>query len=69
MADVATLTITLNDQGRLSVTGPIENKVLCYGLLGAARDEISSYKAATITAPPAGLADALAREMKLRSVK
>lgn len=65
MADVATLTITMNDQGGLSVTGPIENKLLCYGLLEAARDVICSHKATQITAPPIGLADALAREMRL----
>lgn len=34
-----TLVITLKD-GQLSVNGPIDNAVLCYGLLQAARDVI-----------------------------
>lgn len=33
------LVITLKD-GQLSVNGPIDNPVLCYGLLEAARDVI-----------------------------
>jgi hypothetical protein len=38
-----TLTITQTEDGRLTVNGPIANKVLCYGLLSAAQDAIRDY--------------------------
>ena len=38
------ITIEMNEQtGQVSVTGPITNKILCYGLLEAARENISSF--------------------------
>ena len=39
-----TLTITLNLQnGSVSVSGPIDNKTMAYGMLGAAYDAIYDY--------------------------
>jgi hypothetical protein len=39
----ATLTITLEDSGQVTVSGPLNDKVLMYGLLGAARDVVVEY--------------------------
>ncbi len=36
------LRIVLDDHGRIAVTGPIENQLLCYGLLEMARDAIAT---------------------------
>lgn len=39
-----TLTITLNLQnGQVSVSGPIDNKMMAYGMLAAAKDAIYDY--------------------------
>lgn len=43
MPVMATLTITLDQAGAVSVTGPIENRLLCYGLLALARDIIATH--------------------------
>lgn len=40
---VVKLTIEMNEQGQVSVNGPIPNKVLCYGLLETARDVIKDF--------------------------
>jgi len=37
------LIIRLDDAGQLQVGGPIHDKVLAYGLLAAAADEIRAY--------------------------
>jgi hypothetical protein len=37
---VAQLAIILDDRGQLSVTGPIDNKMLAYGMLELAKDVI-----------------------------
>jgi len=39
-----TLTITVTD-GRLSVEGPIHDRVLCYGLLEGAKDVVRDHLA------------------------
>lgn len=36
----ATLTITMDDHGNAGVNGPLENRVLCYGLLEIAKETI-----------------------------
>lgn len=41
----AQLVITLDDQGKLGLQGPINNKLLCYGLLELAKDAIVSHHA------------------------
>lgn len=39
-----TLTITLNlTNGQVSVSGPIDNKTMAYGMLAAAKDAIYDY--------------------------
>lgn len=43
MPIVAKLEITLNDQGQVAVNGPIQDRVLCYGLLEVAKDSICDY--------------------------
>jgi len=40
MPVVAQLTITLDDKGALSVSGPIDQLMLCFGLLELAKDSI-----------------------------
>lgn len=37
------LIISMNEAGQVSVNGPIGNKMLCYGLLGAAHDAIKDF--------------------------
>jgi len=36
--------ITLSDDGQLSVTGPIQNKVLTYGVLELAKDVVRAQQ-------------------------
>jgi hypothetical protein len=52
------LIIQLDEKGQVSVSGPVENKILCYGLLEASKEAIRSFVAPKIQ--PAG-ADDLAR--------
>ena len=41
---VVTLTITLDQlTGMVNVNGPLQNPLLCYGLLEAAKDSIRAY--------------------------
>lgn len=40
MPIVAKLEITVDDAGRIDVNGPIQNRLLCYGLLAIAHDSI-----------------------------
>jgi hypothetical protein len=35
--------ITLNDDGRINLQGPINNKIAAYGLLELAKDAIKEY--------------------------
>ena len=37
------LTITLSPNGQVSVTGPIDNAMLCYGLLEVAKDVVRTH--------------------------
>lgn len=39
------LLLTLNKDGTLNVTGPIDDRVLCYGMLDYAKDVIREYQA------------------------
>jgi hypothetical protein len=36
--------ITLEDDGRVNVNGPLENKLLCYGLLEVAKETIVIFQ-------------------------
>lgn len=46
MPIIAKLEITLDDKGSINVQGPIDNKLLAYGLLEAAHDAIQDHNAA-----------------------
>ena len=39
------LTITLTAAGQVSVSGPLENSLICYGMLEAAKDAIRDHVA------------------------
>ncbi len=38
------LTVTMTPEGQIQVSGPLENKLLCYGLLEFARDAIQKFE-------------------------
>lgn len=39
-----TLTITLHDDGKLELHGPIDQKILCYGVLEAAKHAVQAHQ-------------------------
>jgi len=43
MPILATLTITMDDAGNVSATGPIDNKMLCYGLLEITKEIVRKH--------------------------
>lgn len=45
MEPVASITITLMKNGQIGVSGPINQKALCYGLLETAKDVVRDHKA------------------------
>lgn len=47
MGTSVTLTISITQDGKINVIGPLHDKVLCYGLLEAARDVVRDFKAPT----------------------
>lgn len=53
------LTITLNANNSISVDGPLDNIVLCYGMLERAKDAIKDFtdnkKSPIITPPTNGI--------------
>ena len=42
----ATLTIVLDPQGQIQVSGPLDNMLLCYGMLELAKVSIKDYATA-----------------------
>jgi len=40
----AQITITMTSDGKVHLQGPIQNKVLCYGLLEIAKETIGHHK-------------------------
>lgn len=38
------LKITMDGQGQIAVTGPIDNIILCYGLLEAAKEVLQKHR-------------------------
>lgn len=56
------LTIVMTAEGKVGVQGPIDNKILCYGLLETAKEVIAHYhvqqarlvKPATLAEVPKG---------------
>lgn len=43
MANQAELKITLTQAGQIQIEGPIDNKMLCYGMMECARDAIKEF--------------------------
>lgn len=42
------LKITMNEQGVIEVSGPLENRVACYAMLGVAHDVVKDHHDSTI---------------------
>jgi hypothetical protein len=42
------LTITLHPDGRVDATGPLDNKIICFGMLEVAKQVISGFQASRI---------------------
>lgn len=64
MPIVAQLTITLDDKGSISVNGPLDQLMLCYGLIEMARDTVrrnADEKAKRVQVPSLGDVSAFAR--------
>lgn len=38
------LVVTVDDKGALSVSGPLENKVICLGMLELAKDAVRAHE-------------------------
>jgi len=57
MPQAVELIIRLNAAGKVEVTGPVEQRLVCYGLLEVARDVIAAYQPAEsrIVPPPAAV--------------
>jgi hypothetical protein len=47
MVQEVVLTIKLLPDGSININGPIADKVLCYGMLEAAKDAVREYVAAS----------------------
>ena len=50
------LTITATIDGKIEVTGPLDNKLLCYGLLEVARQPVQEFGIEERRILPAGVA-------------
>ena len=53
-----TITITMSPDGKINVNGPLENKIVFFGLLEIAKETCTKYNdaaASGIVAPPPGL--------------
>jgi len=62
---VAEFKISIDDKGAVSVTGPIDQLMLCYGLLEVAKDSLRNHaieKAKTIQKPGFGEVAAFGRK-------
>jgi hypothetical protein len=51
MAQQVQILIEMDDKGNITVRGPIENKILCYGLLESAKDAIRNHIPSPILKP------------------
>lgn len=51
MSQLIQLVITLTPEGRFNCSGPIENKLLCYGLLEMAKEAVSKHVPSKIVQP------------------
>ncbi len=43
--------IELGDDQKINISGPLENKVLCYGLLEMGKDLVRDYKVKLVITP------------------
>jgi hypothetical protein len=43
MSKPVTLVITMDENNQIGVSGPISNKLLCYGMLAVAHDAIKDF--------------------------
>ena len=48
---VVEIRITMNELGQVSVTGPLANRAMVYGMLELAKDAVRDYKASAIVIP------------------
>ncbi len=58
METIAKIEIVMTDNGQIAVNGSIQNKLLAYGLLEAAREAVSEYhknQDKKIVSPPPGM--------------
>ena len=53
-----TLSISMDDEGRIQCAGPFADKMLCYGLLGHLQEVIAKFQPPTIE--PASTSDIVA---------
>jgi hypothetical protein len=60
MASDTTLSITINENGSVSVNGPIDDKMLCYALLELARDAVKDFQKPEPKIQPAAPSDIVA---------
>ena len=51
MTILAELKITLSENGQVSINGPLEDKILCLGLLEMAKRIVHEYKHSPIAKP------------------
>ena len=49
----AQIVVQLNHDGTINVSAPLENKLLCYGLLEVAKDLVRDHKPALVQTAPA----------------
>lgn len=47
----AQIIITLTEQGKVDVNGPLQDKVFCYGLLEIARQVVQNYQPPKLVVP------------------
>ena len=52
------ISVIIGDDGQASVEGPLQNKVICYGLLQVGMDLVRSHKPGLQVEPVVGLAAA-----------
>ena len=50
------LTVVIDGEGRVGIEGPLNNKILCYGLLQAGMDAVRNHKQAPTVQPVTGAA-------------
>lgn len=44
MSDRNTLSITIKDDGSLSINGPLDDKMTCYALIGCLQEAVRDFK-------------------------